>query len=174
MVDKFQEFFGFYENATIGTFKIENGSGKQIQNLTYNLTDHISGYVADDNGKRAIEADAKTATITLLPDGVASISLLMNYSRFGVPGKFTIQGEAVDVREVESRLSEPSSAFAADYPFTAFMLMMIGGLALAGLALVAIFALVSIRTPYALAGMTTAETLGQHLALLNFTRIENP
>lgn len=173
-VDKFRAFFGYYQEPAIGSFTIENKSGRQVQNLTYNLADRISGYVVDSGGQHSLIEDAKTVTVSLLPDGKGTVVLLMNYPQFDPPGKFTLQGVALPVREIERKYVEPTTTFTEEYPFLSFLVMLMGTLAIALSALVAFAALFSLKSPYIIASLASADTLGQSLALLNFTKIENP
>lgn len=175
VVDRYREYFGYYDVVTIATYSIDNRSGRSLTNLVLVPPgDRLTGFITDDLGKREISAVDKTATIEVLPGNAATVSMIVKGQLISPPGKFTIGGMEVSFLEVEPRFGDPYSDIARSSPILSFILAFSGALAWLFVIFAIVVNFVLVRRPSLLAETTTSESLGNSLALLNYLRIEHP
>lgn len=176
-IREFAEYFNYSDSVTISTFTIENKTGQTVSDLSGKYTEpFILSFSNDNKGVNAVEgAGGDTFSLEILPGETATVSSIgPGYSYLDPPVNFTLNGKSVDVREVEPWSYYPYGDAARSYPLLASFLLFIGFVTCVVVTMVFIFELLVGRKPSAQATLTSSETLGRSLALLNYVKIENP
>lgn len=170
------KFFEYNNEVDVSTYSIDNKTGRTIQALSAKYDGGvIVSFVKDDKGARAIPKTDQSIDIQILPGSAAVVSIISDGRTYlEPPVKFLLADRVVEVREVEPWSFDPYSDAAEKSPFLAYMLWMSGGV-FWFLAAVWLLTVLTIgRKPSTLATLTSSDTLGQYLALINYIKIENP
>ncbi len=172
---RLKEYFGYYDSVLIGSYRIENQSGRIVDDLSVTLTPPLSTYIKDDSSGRSIEGGSLTTTsLKILPGNTASLSLLLKDLRFEPDEKFTINGRLLPIFVVEPRFRDPFSEFLSHHPILSFVLYGVGSFTLlfGGAALILNYFVKS--EPDDIARAADNNKLAEQIAILNYIGIDNP
>lgn len=180
--DRFRDYFGYYDDVTLASYTVENKSSRAISNLIFNidrsetaLTPKLSSlFVKDNSGLRQITAGDKSASIAVLPGDRATLEMIIQGRPYQQPGKFTVENEAVPVKEIEPAFNDAFSDLVNGNPAMIFLLAASGAIFWFSLLLLIGLQYLYRSRPNIWATSVSSLTLGQMLALLNYLKIENP
>lgn len=164
--------FSYASSSGLLSYRIKNSSAQIIDQMTVHLGDHYYGYAADEDGEKLIATNDKTVNLKILPDKEAEVFLVVNFPSYKPEERFTVGGKVIDVTDMDiSSASEPPLIeLYREYPFSFFILALLGLSIIPFLLIALIISLTQQNNPKSIAERRSVSELSTSLALITWLR----